>query len=528
MVFLISGVSLLSAFAYFCFGRKLFAIFQQCGYSPRTFFKSLGNECKPEIERLSTYSLTFFIYSLVFSPLFAYFSALYVVVLFLGALAFFFVVFIKNKPIKEVRLTARFVRMTVVSVLIFVGTIAAVTFSWGEFVGFDLRICLVVSAIISAACLMLPAYIGIGSLILLPYDRFLYGKSIKACKKRLAEFPSLIKIGITGSYGKTSVKNILEKMLSTKYKVVATPLSYNTPLGICKAAKDVDKTTEIFIAEVGARNIGDIKELCEIVKPDVGIITGICGQHLETFLSVENVKRAKNELIEALPIDGYAFFSSDSKGSEELFEKCSVTKFLAGASGGEVSLKSFREEESGAFLEIQTGGKTYSFRTELRGRANASNICLAAAVALKMGITPERIVVAAERLKPSPHRLEVLRANGIIVIDDSYNANIESVKAAAEVLKCFGGRKFTVTPGIVEAGESSQKTNVEAGKILSFAADEIVAVGANYEAIVSGAERRCCVTEVKNLEEAKEILAKKVKAGDVVLFLNDIPDRYGS
>ena len=199
-------------------------------------------------------------------------------------------------------------------------------------------------------------------------------------------------------------------------------------------------------------------------------------------------------------------------------------------------VESVEEREDGTHIAMNIGGKAYSFTTELRGRANAGNICLAAAVALKTGVSPERIVVAAERLKPSPHRLEVIRANGVIIIDDSYNANVESVKAAAEVLGCFKGKKYVVTPGVVEGGASAEKINADVGEILSRVADEIIAVGFNSADIAEGADKgadkgthkRTAVVEANNIEEAKTILNAKLKKGDAVLFLNDIPDRYGA
>lgn len=527
MVFLCVCLCLLAVTNYVCFGRKLFAVFQQSGYIPRNFFSALKNDCKKEIERLSTYSLTFLIYSLFVSPVFALNKTLYAAVLLSAALSFDIVVFIKNKPVKEVKLTRRFARMSVVSVLL-AAVVAAAAGYFGFLLTADtLPICLVVSLTLSVLCGLTPILIISGYFVMYPYDRAVYKISVRKCKNRLEKQGDLIKIGITGSYGKTSVKNILEKMLSAKYKVLATPLSYNTPLGICKTVKKLTYSTEIFIAEMGARRIGDIKELCEIVRPDVGVITGICGQHLETFKTLENVKCAKNELIEALPLDGAAFFNTDGKEAAELFSKCPITKFSAGTSGGDAYAKTIREENDGTYIEMVLGGKTYSFKTELRGRHNAANICLAAEVAFKLGVPPERIIAEAVRLKPVPHRLEVKKTGGITVIDDSYNANIEGVKAAAEVLGSFEGKKFVVTPGMVECGKDTEKLNETVGEILSSVADVIFAVGNNAGHIANGAAYKCEVIKVENLQEATDKLRVKLKAGDVVLFLNDLPDKYG-
>ena len=146
---------------------------------------------------------------------------------------------------------------------------------------------------------------------------------------------------------------------------------------------------------------------------------------------------------------------------------------------------------------------------------------------MKLGVPPEKIILAITRLKPEKHRLEVFAANGITIIDDSYNANVESVKAASIVLKSFGGKKFVITPGIVEGGESSAEINKLVGRVLSGAADEIIAVGKNSDGIFEGVNDDVGFVAVKDIEGAKKILYEKIKKGDVVLFLNDVPDRYG-
>lgn len=516
-----------AAISYIFFGRKFFAVFQQCSYKPKCFFAALSNECKTETERLSTYSLTFFMYLLVFSVAFPLSQTLYAIALFLACLLFSLAVFLKSRPVKSVKLTARFVRMAIAScVLVVLAAVGSLKVALLIF-GLKLPVCLVIPGVLFLITLSEPVVTCLGYYVLLPYDFIAFKLSVRKCKKKFEKYPELIRIGITGSYGKTTVKNILSEMLSAKYKVVKTPLSYNTPLGICIAAKNITRETEIFIAEMGARKRGDIKELCDIVKPDVGVITGICGQHLETFKTLENVKKAKNELIEALPPDGYAFFSSDGEGSRELYDKSAKRKIIAGRKEGLVHGVSYSDDADGVIIELSLDKTTYETRTFLRGEHNLGNICLAAAVALKLGVPPEKIILAITRLKPEKHRLEVFASNGITIIDDSYNANVESVKAAAKVLKSFGGKKFVVTPGIVEGGESSSEINKLVGRVLSGAADEIIAVGKNSDGIFEGVNDDVGFVAVKDIEGAKKILYEKIKKGDVVLFLNDVPDRYG-
>ncbi len=371
-------------------------------------------------------------------------------------------------------------------------------------------------------------FLFLGKLFWLPFDAISRAITIRKRAKKIGSNPNMIKIAVTGSFGKTTVKEYLKKMLERDFKVLATPLSYNTPLGVCKAAKELTEDVEVFIVEMGARKRGDIKKLCEIVKPDVGIITGICSQHLETFGSVEEVKATKNELIEALPLDGYAVFSADSEGSVQLYEKCPIAKSLVGRNGKEIRTLNEREDRRGLRFDLALNGEIFRINADAFGEGVMTNVCLAAAVALKVGVSARKIALVARGLKNPPHRLNVTRnAFGATIIDDGYNANEQSVKAAAKVLSHFGGMKFVVTPGIVEGGEFGKELNREVGRVLALAADEIIAVGVNGEDIAVGAGRDASVVKVKNLDEAKKRLSTKLKRGDAVLFLNDVPDAYG-
>mgnify|MGYP000773139005 CR=1 FL=1 len=341
-----------------------------------------------------------------------------------------------------------------------------------------------------------------------------------------------------GNDGKSTLSSQFKISKSDpRFSAIGTLDELAAEVYLCLAANSDMSYGAGFNVDCDAASDGDFEAAMREVLGAIGKISdGMAYPRDSRYAVTENELSRVNELIAALPLDGYAFFSADSAGSRELFEKCGLSKCLAGASGGEVFVESVEEREDGTHIAMNIGGKAYSFTTELRGRANAGNICLAAAVALKTGVSPERIVVAAERLKPSPHRLEVIRANGVIIIDDSYNANVESVKAAAEVLGCFKGKKYVVTPGVVEGGASAEKINADVGEILSRVADEIIAVGFNsadiaegaYKGADKGTYKRTAVVEANNIEEAKTILNAKLKKGDAVLFLNDIPDRYGA
>lgn len=290
---------------------------------------------------------------------------------------------------------------------------------------------------------------------------------IKKATRRLQQYKKIRVIGITGSYGKTSVKHILSQILSTKYKTVATPESYNKMLSIARVIlSQVNSETEILIIEMGAYKRGEIAEICRMVKPQIGIITGITIQHLERFKTLENIKKAKYELISSLPKDGFAVFNMDNAGSKELYEKCGINK--SGYTIDETQIESTSEN---TFFSL-FGERV---RTTLLGRHNVLNILAAVAVAKYLGLTNEEVAKRIPFLSPAPHRLELIRGeNQSLIIDDAFSSNVEGYKAAFGLVKNYQNYpKVLVTPGLVELGKNQSEENfkmaVEAADTFDFA-----------------------------------------------------------
>ena len=345
----------------------------------------------------------------------------------------------------------------------------------------------------------------------------------------------VIKIGITGSYAKTSVKEILKTILSQKYRVLATPMSYNTPFGIAITAKKLDSTHDIFIAEMGARTKGDIKALAKLVKPNYAVLTGVNNQHLETFGSIECTKDTKFELFESLDDNGVGFFSSDNDNSIELYSRFKGEKYLAGIDGEDnfVTATDVMTDRNGTKFTLKIKDeKPILCSTVLLGRHSVKNICLASAVAYKIGLSPEEIALGIGRIQSVGHRLELVPNNkNIVIIDDSYNSNVDGVTAAMEVLDTFEGRKIVLTPGLVELGKVENLANFEFGKELSKHADIVIVIGKqNAEMLIKGlieeGMNRENIKFAKSLNKGNELLNEIVKEGDVVLFENDLPDNY--
>ncbi len=352
---------------------------------------------------------------------------------------------------------------------------------------------------------------------------------------RVLDETKILRVAVVGSYGKTSVKNILKSILSARYAVVETPESYNTPIGVAKTVESPEfKGKEVFLAEMGARRVGDIEELCRLVKPDFAVFTGVCAQHIETFGSEENILKGKSEILKstakkvvcggelkekiaALPLDEFTL-------SEK--EKCVYADYASLIS--DLSL----DADGTSFALRLHGPKSPALRVRvpLLGRHSAENVALAALLAAELGLTDEEIAKGMENIRPIPHRLQLIEANGVHILDDSYNSNPRGAAEAAEALKRFPGRKIVVTPGLVETGILDEKLNGELGAELTeldlviLVGDTLVgAVKAGYLA-AGGDEEKLVV--FPTLREAQTHLSEILETGDAVLFLNDLPDAY--
>lgn len=326
-------------------------------------------------------------------------------------------------------------------------------------------------------------------------------------------------IGVTGSYGKTSTKNILSDILGSKYRVLSTPRSHNTPMGLALAINSNDlKDYDFFIAEMGARHVGDIAELCEMCPPDYSLITGICPQHLESFRSIENVVKAKGEIL--LP-DSSAVIAEDCF---DLFEGYSCTKYRADCVSDIICTK------DGGDFTLTLDGQSARVHTKLLGKHAVENIALAAKLASVLGMSLDDIAKAIPEINYIEHRLQLIKSGGVNILDDGYNSNVKGAAAAIEVLKSFDGRKIAVTPGLVELGILEQSENYELGKKL-VGLDYVILVGERLVEPVkdgyldNGGDKEKIKT-VLGLDNAREELKSILKEGDTVLFLNDLPDIY--
>lgn len=534
-IFLNIAFCLLSSIIFTLLSYKYFQVIQLGGYTKHRFFKNVF------FKDIWTYVLNLII-TLCAAALFFIFNnykfiSMAAFALLNAALIFYILKASKKTPLK---LTKRMTRQ----IILFFVFCFAVNF---------LFVCFKYIYLVYLLEPALPFISLICLYLILPLENLIKRRYKMKAIKKLKTNAGLIKIGITGSYGKTAVKNILHKMLSKQYNVLSTPKSYNTPMGIASCIlKDLTTDTNIFICEMGARHKGDIKELCNMVKPSYALINTVGGQHLETFKSLQNIKSEKFELaLAAAKLNGYSFFNGDSENGIELYQKYSGNKFLCNNkcsynflsedqkdrigliynSDEFAYAEMLKQSKDGSDFILHIDGFSVKCCTKLLGRHNISNIVLAAACAYKLEVPLEDISKAVEKLESIPHRLEVINGhNNVTVIDDSFNSNTQGFKFALEVLHGFSeGRKILVTPGVVELGKTQYQENFNLAKLIFKVCDYVIVVGKeNSKAITDGLIR----LEFKNyvtassLKEAQKFLEKYLKAKDVVLFENDLPDNY--
>lgn len=362
---------------------------------------------------------------------------------------------------------------------------------------------------------------------------------ISDAKRILADMPELKVIGVTGSYGKTSVKFFVSKLLGAKYNVLATPESYNTTLGVVRTVREQLRAThEVFVCEMGARNIGDIKEICDIVSPGAGIITSVGPQHLESFKTIENVTSTKFELIDSLPEGGTAFLNLDN----EYISNRGFSGNMVGYRLAPDGEKPYEGVYCAYDVTVSAGGSEFKLRepdgnviplsTGLIGKHNVLNICCAAAVARTYGVDERDIISRVRRLESVPHRLELLGSGERLIIDDAYNSNPAGASAALDALSRFDGLKILVTPGMVELGEKQEELNRRFGAEAAAVCDYVVLVGERQTVSIFAGLVEAGFDEEKikisaTVQEAVSAAdAFKPGASRVILLENDLPDNY--
>ena len=480
-------------------------ILQQEGYSGRALCKWYLRKGNMLRKRYSLLCLSLVLLTLLFNVCFSFLSAKWANLIsfapFLGMALLF--LFASRRALKvPLRVTGRVKRLFIVYFVLLYAV------SFGVEIGFAYLAAAVENGLVFLfrfvpVCLLalgLPFVLIAANFLTKAYEEPHNRRFVRKAQEALQKSPC-VKVGITGSFGKTSVKNFIEQIASVKYRVIATPASYNTPMGIARTVKERGK------------------ELCDLVSPELGVVTGVCPQHLETFLSLENIKREKGELARRTKVCVLGGSAAELSAGQSFVE------------GVDFAAENVRLTREGCAFDLRIGAETTQVKTALLGRHAAEDIALAAALCSLLPMTAEEIQAGIRGIRPVEHRLRhIAGAGNVDVLDDSYNSNIEGAKNAVETLRLFGGKRYVVTPGLVELGELEEEENEKLGGLFA-GLDGVILVGETRVLPVrkgyleaGGEESKLKIAPT--LEKASELLQTMLVAGDCVLFLNDLPDKY--
>ena len=377
----------------------------------------------------------------------------------------------------------------------------------------------------------------LANIINFPVEKLVYLHYKSKAQGKLKRMNNLKIIGITGSYGKTSSKNILSDILNIKYNALPTPRNLNTFNGLIMTVNNhMDKFTDIFIAEMGAYVKGEIKGLCKLIKPKYGILTRIGTAHLESFGSEENIISGKFELIESLPSDGFAVLNGDDPKQVNYKLKNKVRTIWIGIDNEDVDVRAtnIKCSSKGTSFDVIFKGykKKYSFETKLLGDHNVYNILAGIACGIEFGIEVSELMSAVKAVRPVEHRLELKKLGNFYQIDDAYNSNPVGAENACKVLGMMPGLKVVVTPGMIELGAKEKEYNKKFGEQIAEVADYAVLIGEkrtkpikeglldkgfDKEKIIVFNDVRDAYPFIGSLTGKKEVYA---------LFENDLPDTY--
>jgi UDP-N-acetylmuramoyl-tripeptide--D-alanyl-D-alanine ligase len=373
---------------------------------------------------------------------------------------------------------------------------------------------------------------------LAPWQRRINARFERAAREKLATVAPRV-IGVTGSYGKTTTKVCIGAVLSEQAGTLITPASFNSRLGVIRTINEhLEAGHASFVVEMGMYRKGDIAELCELVHPTIGVLTAIGPVHLERLGSIEAIADAKAELARALPAGGTLVANGDDPRVRAIADSLDddVARVLYGIDAPDAAVRAEAIELAGGrtTFTLVIGEERASVSAGLLGRHNVSNLLAAAAVGHVSGMAIEQIALGLSTVEPPDHRLATIpnpRA-GIIVIDDAYNANPAGAAAALEVLGDHPAkRRILVTPGMVELGDEEQALNEQFGRQAADVCDHVILVGPERtkpiaRGLQAGGLAAEAITVVRDIGEATTVLGGLTRAGDVILFENDLPDMY--
>ena len=431
----------------------------------------------------------------------------------------------KTSYIKPLVYTGRVKRQIVVTAILYLLLFILLSNLCGKYLAFVL----VLISYYGSYLLIYPM-----ALITTPIEKGVQQGFINDAKKILQSHTRLKIIGITGSYGKTSTKNVVRAIISQKYNTLMTPASYNTPMGITRTIREMLKPIhEVFVCEMGADKVGDITELMDFVHPQVGIVTSIGPQHLQTFGTQENIIREKMQMIEKLPKDGLGILNYDNEFIRNYKVNNSVKIITYGIHNENVDYRAIDIEyhSTGSTFTVIHEDEKITLTTKLLGELNILNILSAIACARYYGISWNAIEKGVKDMKQVEHRLEIKKINGYTFIDDAFNANPSGAHMAVTVLGNMPNKRYIVTPGMIDLGVKQTEINYQFGKDMIGNADFVILVGEEqtkpiYNGLVENGYKKDQILVVSHVKEAFNYIYTHATTQDVILLENDLPDAF--
>lgn len=406
---------------------------------------------------------------------------------------------------------------------------------------------------------LVPFVLMVGNKLLEPYESRVQAKFLKEAREKFNQLNPTV-IAITGSFGKTSSKHILQHILSAVHPTLATPGSVNTEMGITRVIREqLSEDHRYFIVEMGAYGPGSIARLCRLTPPDVGLITAVGPAHYERFKTLETVSHAKFELAAATAanqasrasdqsvsgqaVQGTVVVNADGIPAELLSDRIKdvPANYIKVGSDGDISLAKVQQKADGLHLTLlenkeDATAQEHQLFVPLHGPHQVENIVSAVAVARALGLPFSIIRASLKSLPQIRHRTEVDRSGPVATVNDAYNSNpigFEGALIALNAVVESGGRRILVTPGMVELGAKHDSEHNKLGIIAAQKCDVILVVSplripTFVDGIKSVKNDALTLIEYQTQSQAEDWVRQNVRAGDAVLYENNLPDLYES
>jgi UDP-N-acetylmuramoyl-tripeptide--D-alanyl-D-alanine ligase len=377
--------------------------------------------------------------------------------------------------------------------------------------------------------------IGIALAIIKPFEQVYKQKIINKTRQKINSNKNLKVIAITGSFGKTSTKEILYQLTRGVFRVLRTPESFNTAMGISKIVDfELNSDYEFFICELAAYKKGEISKLCYMTNPSFGVLTGISKQHLERFGTLENTISAKFELLDYLENPNKMIFNLDDINiNKELRKRKIENPYGYGlvSKYAQIKAKNIRFNKKGSAFDLIIKGKIYKVKTHLFGYQNINNILAASSIAVEIGLRPNYVAREINNLLPFPNRCELssFKNGKIVIVDNTYSSNPAGFLETIKTAKAIKGRKVLVTPGLVELGKEEKVVHKSLGKLTKGVFNKVVLVGNNprTRAFAKGFSNTQQVEFIKDERDRYFQKLKELKEDFRWIFLeNDITQNY--